>query len=415
MGVVRYSEYGPSMARNARTHDIVLFGATSFVGQILMRYLVERHGDTELTWAIAGRSADKLASVAARTGADVDQIVVDADDAAGLAEMCAHTNLVISTVGPYALYGSKLVAAVAEAGIDYVDLTGEPQWMQRMIDRYHDRAVETGARIVHACGFDSVPSDMGVWFLQQESQKRFGAPCTSISMAVKAAKGGASGGTVASMMNMMQEVAADPSLRKVLANPYALAAQGDRTGPDQPNVTVPEYDNGHETWLAPFVMASTNTRVVFRTHSLIGREWGRDFTYGESMMMGNGIAGRAKALGMAGGMGGFMGAAAFGPMRKLMGTFLPEPGEGPSPEAQENGFYDLRFHGTTAGSDELMVKVTGDQDPGYGSTSKILAEAATTLMESDVAGGFWTPATALGDAFVDKLVEHAGLTFEVLG
>lgn len=402
------------MARNSRTHDVVLFGATSFVGQILTRHLVERHADGGLKWAIAGRSGEKLASVAADTGADVDQIVVDADDAAGLAEMCAHTNLVISTVGPYALYGSKLVAAVAEAGIDYVDLTGEPHWMQRMIDRYQDRAVETGARIVHACGFDSVPSDMGVWFLQRESVRLFDAPCTSITMAVKAVSGGASGGTIASMMNMMEEVSADPDLRKILANPYALGVDGDRTGPAQPNVTLPVYHDGHETWLAPFVMAATNTRVVLRTHSLMDREWGRDFTYGEAMAMGDGLAGRTKAMGMSAGMGGFMSAAAFGPMRSVMSRFLPAPGEGPSLDAQEKGFYDLRFHGTTGPGEEIMVKVTGDRDPGYGSTSKILAEAAATLMHSDVGGGFWTPATALGERFVDALVEHAGLTFEVL-
>jgi short subunit dehydrogenase-like uncharacterized protein len=403
------------MVRSQRTHDIVLFGATSFVGQILTKCMVERHGNHgDVTWAMAGRNVDKLAQVAADTGAEVDRIVVDADDAKALAEMCAHTNLVISTVGPYALYGSKLVAAVAEAGIDYVDLTGEPQWMRRMIDRYHDRAVETGARIVHACGFDSVPSDMGVWFLQREAQQRFGEPCTSIGMGVKGAKGGASGGTVASMMNMMEEVSADPSLREVLSDPYALAADGDRYGPDQPNVIFPEYDDGLESWLAPFVMAATNTRVVLRTHSLLGHPWGDDFTYGESMLMGDGIAGRAKAMAMSGAMGGFMFAAALGPMRSVMGKVLPAPGEGPSPEAQEQGFYDLRFHGTTAGGDEIMVKVTGDRDPGYGSTAKILAEAATTLMHSEASGGFWTPATALGDRFIDALQEHAGLTFDVL-
>ena len=403
------------MVRRQRTHDIVLFGATSFVGQILTRYMVERHGSHgDVTWAMAGRNANKLAEVAAETGAEVDRLTVDADDATALAEMCAHTNLVISTVGPYALYGSKLVAAVVEAGIDYVDLTGEPQWMQRMIDRYQERAAETGARLVHACGFDSVPSDMGVWYLQRLAEERFGEPCTSISMGVKGAKGGASGGTIASMMNMMEEVAADPSLRSVLRNPYALAEAGDRTGPDQPNVTLPEYDDGHDSWLAPFVMAATNTRVVFRTHSLLGHPWGDDFTYGEAMLAGDGITGRAKALAIAGGMGTAMGAAAFGPSRALLGKVLPEPGEGPSPEAQEQGYYDLRFHGTTATGDEIMVKVTGDRDPGYGSTAKILAEAATTLMHSATEGGFWTPATALGDPFIDALTEHAGLTFEVV-
>jgi short subunit dehydrogenase-like uncharacterized protein len=404
------------MAAKRIRHDVVVFGATSFVGQILCKYLVERHGTDGdvIRWAIAGRNADKLAAVAESTGADVPRIVADADDAGDLAALCASTRLVISTVGPYALYGSKLVAAVAEAGIDYCDLTGEPQWMQRMIDRYQERAVETGARVVHACGFDSIPSDLGVWFLQRESRKRFGEPCVSISMGVKAMRGGASGGTVASMMNMMEEVSADPSIAKVLANPYALAAKGDREGPKQPNVTLPVYDDGLDSWLAPFVMAATNTRVVFRTNSLLAHEWGDDFTYGEAMMMGDGFAGRAKAMTVSGAMGGFMGAAAVGPMRKMMGRFLPEPGEGPSPEKQEAGFYDLRFHGTTASGHEIVAKVTGDRDPGYGSTAKILAESAVTLLESDVAGGFWTPATALGDAGIDALVEHAGLTFEVL-
>lgn len=406
------------MTRAASKHDLVLFGATSFVGQILCQYLVDRHGDSgDLHWAMAGRSKSKLAAVADDTGADVDLIVVDADDAEALASMCESTKLVISTVGPYALYGSKLVAAVTEAGIDYCDLTGEPQWMQRMIDLHQDRAVETGARIVHACGFDSVPSDMGVWFTQSEAQERFGEPCVSISMGVKAIKGGASGGTIASMMNMMDEVAGDPALRKVLGNPFALAPEGERTGPRQPNVTLPVHDGGLDTWLAPFVMAATNTRVVFRTHSLLDRQWGQDFTYGEAMMMGDGVTGRAKAMSMSGAMGSFMGAAAIGPMRNLMGRFLPAPGEGPSPDKQEAGFYDLRFHGTTASGSEIMTKVTGDRDPGYGSTSKILGEAAITLLgrsRSDVAGGFWTPATALGDEFITALEDHAGLTFEVV-
>lgn len=404
------------MAAKRTKHDIVIFGATSFVGQILCKYMVDRHGidGDDVKWAIAGRNAQKLDAVADSTGADVPRIVADAGDADAIAALCASTKLVISTVGPYALYGSKLVAAVAEAGIDYCDLTGEPQWMQRMIDRYQDRAAETGARIVHACGFDSIPSDLGVWYTQQEAIDQLGEPCVSISMGVKAMKGGASGGTVASMMNMMEEVSADPSLRQVLANPYAIAPKDDREGPKQPNVTLPQHDDGLDSWLAPFVMAGTNTRVVFRTHALLGHPWGDDFTYGEAMMMGDGMSGRAKAMSMSGAMGGFMGAAGLSPMRKMMGRFLPEPGEGPTPDAQERGFFDIRFHGTTASGAEITTKVTGDRDPGYGSTSKMLGEAAMSLLESDAAGGFWTPATALGDDLISRLVEHAGLTFEVL-
>lgn len=402
------------MTKPAPTYDIVLFGATSFVGQILTRHLVEQYGSSDVHWAIAGRSGDKLARVAADSGADVDRITVDADDDAALADMCASTRLVISTVGPYALYGSKLVAAAVDAGIDYCDLTGEPQWMQRMIDAHASRAAETGARIVHACGFDSVPSDMGVWYLQREATERFGATCTSVTMGVEAARGGASGGTIASMMNLMEEASSDRELRKVLANPYALAPLGDRSGVPQPNVTLPRFNEGLQAWEGPFVMAATNTRVVFRTHALLGHPWGDDFTYGESMLMGDGLTGRAKAMGLSGGLAGFMGLAAVGPLRRLMGKALPKPGEGPSPEQQEAGFYDMRFHGTTAAGETLTVKVTGDQDPGYGSTAKILAEAAMCLLASEVDGGFWTPATALGDPFVAALVERAGLTFEVL-
>ncbi|WP_394936812.1 saccharopine dehydrogenase family protein [uncultured Ilumatobacter sp.] len=404
------------MAAKRTKHDIVIFGATSFVGQILCKYMVDRHGvdDASINWAIAGRNAQKLDAVVESTGAEVPRIVADAGDADAIAALCASTKLVVSTVGPYALYGSKLVAAVAEAGIDYCDLTGEPQWMQRMIDRYQDRATETGARIVHACGFDSIPSDLGVWYTQQEAIEQLGESCVSISMGVKAMKGGASGGTVASMMNMMEEVSADPSLRQVLGNPYAIAPKGDRTGPDQPNVTLPQYDDGLESWLAPFVMAATNTRLVFRTHALLDHPWGNDFTYGEAMMMGEGLGGRAKAMSLSGAMGGLMGAAAVGPVRKMMGRFLPEPGEGPTSDAQEQGFFDIRFHGTTASGAEIMTKVTGDRDPGYGSTSKMLGESALALLDSDATGGFWTPATALGDDLISRLVEHAGLTFEVL-
>ncbi len=410
------------MANDQRS-DIVVFGATSFVGQILCAYLVERHGTGgELSWAIAGRNAEKLDTVATETGADVPRIVADADDEEALAAMCASTRLVISTVGPYALYGSKLVAAVAEAGIDYVDLTGEPQWQQRMIDAHDERAGETGARIVHACGFDSIPSDLGVWFLQQRSIERFGAPCTRVRYGLKGASGSFSGGTVASMMNVLDEAKQDPSLRATLTNPYALAPDGQRSGPldpgpKQPNVTMPVEEAGLGGWQAPFVMAGTNTKVVFRTHALLGFPWGTDFTYGESTIMGEGLTGRAKALGMTGAMGGFMGAASVGPLRKVLGRVLPEPGEGPSVEKQERGFFDILIHGTTADGDELTVQVTGDRDPGYGSTAKMLAESATTLLarsHDDVLGGFHTPATALGDAGIAALVEHAGLTFDVI-
>lgn len=406
-------------SQSDRRFDLIVFGATSFVGEILCRYLVGRHGtDGPLRWAIAGRSRSKLDAVAHSTGAKVEQIVADAADESAMADLVAATKVVVSTVGPYALYGSPLVAAAARAGTDYCDLTGEPQWMQRMIDAHQAEAQQSGARIVHTCGFDSIPSDLGVWFTQQQASERLGEPCTRIAMRVKAMKGGASGGTVASLMNVVEETSRDPGLRKVLTNPYALAPAGMRSGPRQANVALPEHDEVSGEWLAPFIMASINTRVVFRSHALLGQPWGADFRYDEAMMMGSGIGGALKASVLAGGLGGFMALASVGPVRSLLNQYvLPKPGEGPSPAEQAAGFFDIRMYGATAGGRTITTKITGDRDPGYGSTGKMLGEAAVCLLELDraeVGGGFWTPSTSMGQALLDRLTAHAGLSFEVL-
>jgi len=237
-------------------------------------------------------------------------------------------------------------------------------------------------------------------------------------MRVKVMKGSASGGTIASMLNMVEEASKDPSLRRVLTNPYALAPAGMRTGVRQPNVTLPMRDEASERWVAPFVMASVNTRVVHRSHALLGRPWGDDFLYDEAMMTGSGPIGAVRAGGITGGVGLFMAATSIGPIRKILAdNVLPKPGEGPSPEAQEAGFYDIRFYGTTASGARITTKVTGDRDPGYGSTAKMLGEAAIALLAldpADVPGGFWTPSTALGDTLMQRVIEHAGLTFEVI-
>lgn len=401
-----------------REHDLIVFGATSFVGQIMSRWLVDRVGTAgDVRWAIAGRSAAKLAEVASATGADVPRIVADASDAAAMRALAESTRTVASTVGPYAKYGAPLVAAVAAAGTDYCDLTGEPQWMRAMIDAHQAHAEASGARIVHACGFDSIPSDLGVWFTQRESQARFGEPCVRIGLRVKGAKGGASGGTVASMLNIVDEVKRDPSLRKLLGDPYALAPEALRNGPRQPNVTKPERDDLSGQWVAPFVMAATNSRVVQRSHALLGRPWGDGFLYDEAMLAGEGVKGIATSGVVTGAMGAFMAAAALPPTRWLVDKLVPEPGEGPSPEAQERGFFDLRLYGETANGQRIVTKVTGDRDPGYGSTAKMMTEAALAFADvprSEVAGGFWTPATMFGDRLIDRLVAHAGLTFDVI-
>jgi short subunit dehydrogenase-like uncharacterized protein len=409
----------PTANNTDNTFDIVVFGATSFVGQILCRHLVARHGTKgQLRWAIAGRNASKLKQVARDTGAEVECIIADASDKQALEALVARTRVVISTVGPYALYGSELVAACARAGTDYCDLTGEPQWMQKMIDTHSSAAAASGSRLVHTCGFDSIPSDLGVWYTQQQSMTKFEKPCVSISMRVKSMKGGASGGTIASMMNVIAEATKNPALRKMLSNPYALAPQHMRTGVKQPNVSAPRKDSVGGGWAAPFVMASVNTRVVLRSHALLGQPWGKSFLYDEATMMGTGAAGAAKASALSGGLVGFMAVAAVPPLRAALNRFvLPKPGEGPSAAAQSAGSFDIRFFGATGDGRTITTKVTGDRDPGYGSTAKMLGEAALCLAElskTDLAGGFWTPSTAFGDVLIERLRDHAGLTFEDL-
>lgn len=413
---------------NNPTYDVIVFGATSFVGQILCRYLLQEFGTAgkpgkrKLNWAIAGRSQAKLDQLIASLGPEAKSLralVADAADEPALEALCARTRVVVTTVGPYALFGEPLVRVCTRIGTDYCDLSGEAPWMRRMIAQYSAAAERSGARIVHCCGFDSIPSDMGVWFLQQQSMLHYGEPCTSVKMRVKAMRGEASGGTVASIVNVVREATHDAALRKELANPYSLCPPGDKARTRQTNVTRPVFDTDFEAWAAPFVMAAINVRVVLRSNALLDHAYGKEFCYDEAMLTGKGFSGQAKALGIAAGLGGFVTAAAIPPARWLMEKLiLPAPGEGPSVDAQQKGFFDLRFVGRTADGRELRIKVTGDRDPGYGSTGKMLGEAAACLAldvsKADVSGGFWTPSTALGAPLHRRLEAHAGLAFVLL-
>lgn len=398
--------------------DIIVFGATSFVGQILCRYMMDTYGlGGEVAWAIAGRSRAKLDALKTDLGDttnELEAIIADAADKDALKVMAARTRVMISTVGPYALYGEPLVKLCAEGGTDYVDLTGEAQWISRMVLRYERAAEESGARIVHCCGFDSIPSDLGVHFLQEKAQEAFGAPATTVKMGVKAIRGGMSGGTAASLLNVMKEASADPLLRKELQNPYSTCPAEHGFSARQRNITGPVYDADFGRTIAPFIMAAINTRVVHRTNALKNKAYGEQFLYDESMF----TKGRFAATMMSLGLGGFMMLAAIGPTRALLEKFVvPKPGEGPTPEQQENGFYDLRFLGKTDAGEVIRAKVTGDRDPGYGSTGKMLAQAGICLAQdipkSALVGGFWTPATAMGDTLIRRLEQHAGLTFEL--
>jgi short subunit dehydrogenase-like uncharacterized protein len=405
------------------SHDLVAFGATSFVGKILCRYLLEEFGaQGDMKWAAAGRSKAKLEELRSSLGAKsgtLPLVVADAADEASLRKLCASTRVVVSTVGPYALHGQPLVKACAESGTDYCDLSGEVQWIRRMLQHYEATARKSGARIVHCCGFDSIPSDMGVHFLQRQAMKRLGVPCTRVKMRVKVMRGGFSGGTVASLMNVVKEVAADPALRKELADPYSLCPAGSAPNVRQPDVRSAEFDVDFGAWIAPFVMSAINTRIVQRTNALSEQAYGADFTYDEAMLMGRGVKGMFAATAMAAGLAAFMLAGSIGPARAALERFvLPKPGEGPSPAAQRKGFFDLRFVGTTADGRQIRTKVTGDRDPGYSSTGKMLGQAAACLaLDVDKAatpGGFWTPATIFGDRLIRRLTAHSGVTFELV-
>ena len=400
--------------------DIVLWGAAGFVGRLLAKYLWPKYGASgEIQLALGGLDKSELESVHKELKADdrLLLIVGNAFDEPFINALTKNTRLVVTTVGPYARYGSSLVAACAANGTDYCDLSGETQWMHRMINAHQKAAEASGARIVHACGFDSIPSDLGVLFLQTLAQKRFGHPMTDVKMRVKSIRGKLSGGTVASMLNVIEEVRSDPQVAKIAKNPYALAPEGMQSGVRQPNVATFEYDADVESWVAPFVMAAVNTRVVHRSNALMEHAWGTAFRYDEAMMMGRGLTGRIRAAAFAGTLGAFLAGSYFTPTRFLMKkTLLPKPGEGPSLEERESGFYKLYLIGKDPEGNELRVTVKGDRDPGYGSTSKMLGEAAVCLFsdigKKEVSGGFWTPATAMGQKLIDRLTANAGLTFE---
>lgn len=404
-----------------REFDLIVFGATGFTGTLVAEYLLKQYGlRGNLRWAIAGRSQGKLEALKAELGenaATLEIIVADSADRTALAGMARRTRVVITTVGPYALYGSALVAACVEAGTDYCDLAGEVQWIRSMIDRHHARAEETGARIVHCCGFDSIPMDMGVYFLQQEAQRRYGAYCASIALFVKATRGSASGGTLASMINIIREARNDRNVARILANPYALNPDGQREGPDGRDQQKVAYDDDAGCWTAPFVMAGVNTRVVRRSHALAGYPYGKKFRYREAVITGKGPGGWLKGSGMTLALGGLVIGISLSPTRRLLQKFfLPSPGEGPGPEAREAGFFNLMQVGKLPDGTVMRTRITGDRDPGYGSTSKMLAESAVCLAKDELPsrGGVLTPATAMGDALLRRLRDNAGLTFDVI-
>lgn len=383
--------------------DLVVHGATGFTGRLVVEYLLRRYpAGSGLRWAMGGRNAAKLAAVRDELGAPADTplVVTDTGNPASLQALMEQTRLVLTTVGPYQLYGNELVAACASAGVDYVDLCGEPAWMRQMIDAHEAAARASGARIVFSCGFDSIPFDLGVFMLQREMQARFGQPAQRVRGRVRKMKGTFSGGTAASLKATMAAAAAQPGVLELLRNPFSLTPGFE--GPRQQSGSKPMVDEVLGLWVAPFVMAAINTRNVHRSNFLLGHAYGADFVYDEMMVTGAGEKGEALANAVAAD-------------KSLGADDGPKPGEGPSREERESGFYDVLFLGTDTAGHSLRVGVKGDRDPGYGSTSKMITEAAVCLLQDapDTPGGIWTTAPAMGNALIARLKANAGLSFTV--
>jgi short subunit dehydrogenase-like uncharacterized protein len=384
--------------------DIIVYGATGFTGQLVAEYLTQHYkSDKTLKWAMAGRSLGKLKSVRDAVGApgNTPLIVADASDAASLKAMAERTMSVVTTVGPYQLYGEELLAACVATGTDYFDLCGEPIWMRQMIDKYEAAAKESGARIVFSCGFDSVPFELGAFFVQEEAKRMFGAPASRVKGRVRDMRGTLSGGTAASAKATFDAVAKDISLITILNDPFALTPGF--TGPKQPKGNRSLLEEDLQSWAAPFTMALINTRNVHRSNMLMGFPYGQEFVYDEMVLTGPGEKGEANAkLVMAANAG-------------KTGPDAPKPGEGPSKEERENGLFDLLYIAIAPDGRMVRAGVTGDRDPGYGSTSKMISECAICMLRdaTDVAAGFWTPGAAMQHKLIKRLVEHAGLTFAV--
>ena len=383
-----------------KKYDFIVFGATGFTGKLVVEYLVERYlGNPEIKWALAGRNLKKLKSVAKSKNVpdDICLFTADSNDKTSVENLVSKTRCILTVVGPYQLYGNNIIESCAKSGTDYVDLCGEPGWMHEKINELSDISKESGSRIVFSCGFDSIPFDLGVLFLQNEIIKRFNKPAPNVRGRVRAMNGEFSGGTAASLGATMSALKEKPELFAVLANPFALS--NGFIGPDQPADNKPVYDEKLDSWVAPFFMAPINTKNIHRSNALMDHIYGEDFCYNEMWIQGTGDEGKA--------------AADFISKSNPLSN-APQPGEGPSRESRENGNYDLLFCGDIDDK-SIHVSVTGDMDPGYGSTSKMITESAVCLVKEcdDLMGGIYTSASSMGTKLIKRLEDNAGLTFKL--
>ena len=385
---------------NLNKYDFVIYGATGFTGKLVVEYAIKQYNNNnEVSWAIAGRNNEKLEHVQEKYNlpSNIGKIVVDSNDQDSIDEMVSQTKCVLTTVGPYQLYGEKIIKTCISTGTDYVDLCGEPGFMHKIISECSAEAKETGARVVFSCGFDSIPFDLGVLFVQEEVMAKLNKYASSVRGRVRAMNGEFSGGTAASMKATMAALQSDPELINILLNPHALC--DGIQGVQQDDDSKPTYDEELNTWVAPFFMAPINTKNIHRSNKLMNHIYGENFKYNEMWIQGPGEEGKA--------------AAEFISTMNPLGD-APEPGDGPSRESRENGNYDVLFCADVDG-ETIKASVSGDMDPGYGSTSKMIAESAVCLVKDceDLAGGIYTPAASMGKKLIKRLESKAGLTFKV--
>lgn len=383
-----------------KKYDVVIFGASGYTGRLVLDYFINQYHDTGVKFAVASRNKEKMNLILSDySGITIDNIDVDSNDAASIQNLIDLTKVVVTTVGPYQLYGSEIVKACALNGVDYVDLCGEPAWMHTMIKNFKEDAIKSGSRILFSCGFDSIPFDLGVFYLQNKIIANYGKPANNVRGRVRVMQGEFSGGTAASFKATMQSLKKNHELFNVLANPFSLS-EGFQ-GPDQPADNKPLYDKDLNSWVAPFFMAPINTKNIHRTNMLLNHLYGKEFTYNEMWMTGDGDEGKnlAKLI------------VSTNPFSSEKGEL--KPGDGPTKESRESGSYDILFCGNIDEKNVLNASVVGDMDPGYGSTSKMMAETAICIFKNTtLKGGIYTPAAALGLELIDRLEKNAGLTFK---
>ena len=398
--------------KNKRDFDLIIWGATGFTGNLVCDYISKNYNERELRWAIAGRNEKKILKLQQKLKIDDSRtIIADSSDKDSLVKMVKKSRVVCTTVGPYAKYGTNLVEACIEGETNYCDITGETQWIRRIIDRFHTKAKEKNIKIINSCGFDSIPSDMGVFYSQKIILEKTGKYASTINMRVAGAKGGISGGTYNSLSNVLEEALIDKEVRKTLTNPYGLNPIDKQFGPDKSDLRKVIFDTVSNSWIAPFVMAGINTKIVRRSHALMDFMYGKNFAYDEATLTGKGIAGQIR--GYMSLIPIFLATRKKGSIiKKIVDFILPKSGEGPSKKTRINGYYNLRFY-LTLDKMTYVSKVLGDMDPGYGSTSKMLAESAICLALDKIPEtyGILTPSVALGDSLLKRLEENAGLTF----